>query len=234
MVLRDDNDAYWRRDIEQRLAALEGAPQVGYQSITEGGIEVRQAGQVRLKFGIIDGRACLEVYDALGVPQIRAGELESGGYGLEAISDGIALPIASLLFGIRSSQVSTSHSLADTGGAFVDLPTAGPSVTVTVSDTGRLLILGNVRMTTFLTNTARFAYTLSGANTAPATSLGWLKLTGGSDVNGAVSTVGGIEMLEDLNPGVTTVTLKYLTIDTSPGGVAPNFIGDRNLVAIPF
>lgn len=230
MVLRDDSDAYWRRDIERRMAALEGAPQSGYQSITEGGLVVSQAGSVRLMLGIIDGRPALEVYDALGNPQIRAGELAAGGYGLEAIDgSGNALPIASLLFGIRANQVATSRNLADTAGAYADLPTSpGPAVTATVSETGRLLVLASASITAYLTNDARFGFALSGANTAAAIELGRLKP---SDTT--VATIAGIELMEGLNPGATTVTLKYRSVDSSPGGVAPNTFFNRNLVALP-
>lgn len=254
MVLRDDDDVYWRRDIEQRLSALEGSPQLGWSSITEGGIQVKQNGAERIRLGIDDdGRACLiffeadgsellrigelpagreglEVYNSAGVAQIRAGELQSGGYGLEAISGAVAVTLAALGFGQAGDYIAASCGMTST--TFGD-PTSGadgPSATVTIGSSGRLFVVGGAGMVVNSGDFPRVSVALSGANTLNPVSGENLAFAGNSSANaGDIQASGaGGRLYEGLNAGVTVVTMKY----RSSTGSSCDF-QDRWLIAFP-
>jgi hypothetical protein len=119
--------------------------------VLEGRLEiVNRNGEVVVEIGkTTDGRYGLRVNNNVGSPQIRAGELASGGYGLEAIDPGGMLSaLSTVIFGpqVDSQDTSTDWGqvTAYTAPGDITWPTtgaAGPAVTVTVGTSGRMLVI---------------------------------------------------------------------------------------------
>lgn len=86
-----------------------------------------------------DGRHGLQVYTDAGVRVARVGELASGSEGIEVISDtGELVRVSTLAFGIRAATITTNQDRIGTG--FGDMVTVGPSVTVTLGNTRRMIV----------------------------------------------------------------------------------------------
>lgn len=114
-----------------------------------GGIEIQagalnvldSAGNVIVEVGNCqDGRAGVQVYDPTGVRTARMGELASGGHGVEVISDlGELVKVDTLAFGTDAATISTIQSTLGTG--YHNLATTGPVVTVTLGNSGRMIVI---------------------------------------------------------------------------------------------
>lgn len=122
------------------------------------------------------------------------------------------------------SEIITSESRTNT--AFGDLATLGPEVTVTVPASGKIFISFGANMIVGTSgNSSRMTYELSGANTVAASDSVALRAVH-SATTGTSCYVTGI--LSGLNPGVTTVTMKYRS---GPAGSAT--WSSRTLTVIP-
>lgn len=122
---------------------------------------------------------------------------------------------------IQSDTVLTSEA-ASGGGAFQDLATVGPTVTVTVGASGKLLVIMSCVTGDDATgqNGGYMSFELSGANTLGASSqrsanIIVLVTPDGDSVR---ATVTGQALLTGLNPGITVVQAKY-TWGTAAGAV---------------
>lgn len=234
----------WMASVEKRLKALGAAARsrpalttVDGDLVVNGSISlVDAAGNVLVSLGDLGGGLHgIQVDDDTGVPQIRLGELQSGGYGLEAIQGGTAVPLANLAYGIRAVSLTAGTFLgpiADTGGAFVN-GTGGPSVAgVTVGPSGRMLVTIGALISPDANTSAAIGYALSGAGTVAATGL-----TAASYANDIAGTIGAASvsatsLLTGLTPGTYTVTAKYLVHDISGSGAG--YFDNRFIVAQPY
>lgn len=104
------------------------------------------------------------------------------------------------------ATVNTAESTGST--SYTDLTTVGPSVTVTVGASGKLMIIFGALITTV--SSGWFGVVspqLSGANTLAAADANSVQF--GSNSTAIYGQVSRTIILTGLNPGSTTVTLKY-------------------------
>lgn len=123
-----------------------------------------------------------------------------------------------------AAQVDASETT--TSVSFTDLATVGPAVTVDVPDSGNVLVFLSGSLAYTGPNGIAMGYELAGANTlaaSPAQSL--LNQVGSGATNLRAS---HIFLHQDLVPGVTTFTCKYVAL----GGTAQ--FANRSIAAIPF
>lgn len=225
----------WLRDLERRLVSLERSPQLTSASIKDGALTIynaagqpvlvlgkqssgryglsafNPAGQRTLELGeLASSRNGLEVPDpTTGVAQVRLGQLAAGGYGLEAIDSatGALVKIATVAFGLQAARVDTSETKA-AGGGFGDLATVGPSVNVTVGNSGRLLVQLTSGITTPAGGQGKVGFDIGGATTVAATAFAAL-IAGGEPGQTAINQMGATYLVTGLNAGAHTVTAKY-------------------------
>lgn len=114
---------------------------------------------------------------------------------------------------IASATVATQEAANDGAGAFQDLATVGPTVTINVGASGKLLVIMSCVTGDDATgqNGGYMSFTLSGANTLAASSARSAQIlvliTPNSDsVRGTIT---GQALLTGLNPGATEVKSKY-------------------------
>lgn len=109
-------------EMDRRLRALEGAPQLVSSSIKEG---------------------ALSVLNASGASQVVLGKLPDGNYGLgqyDPSGGGTWVNLSTLAYGIAATSDTRTLSTAST--SYVDLPSAfAATVTTTIGASGRALIL---------------------------------------------------------------------------------------------
>jgi hypothetical protein len=100
------------------LAAMIEVGSGGNVSVTEGAFHVKDAlGNIIVRMGLLpDGKYGLRVDNPAGQPQIRAGELASGGYGLEAVDEtGLLVSLSTLAFGTEAARQDGFQTIATTG-----------------------------------------------------------------------------------------------------------------------
>lgn len=124
-----------------------------------------------------------------------------------------------------NAYVATSQTTAST--SYVSLTTA-QSVTVTVGASGKMIVGTTVSDAGNNTqnNQSRVSFELSGANTLAAGTAGRVAFYQ-AYVNNAAGSIAGTYFLTGLNPGSTTVTMRF-----SVGGGTGSFAG-RNIWALP-
>lgn len=192
-------------DLERRLSALERTPRLGTSSINKG---------------------ALEVTDASGSVRVRVGLLSDGSYGMEVREDGqdnfhqVPYVFAN---GVFTTETCSSSS-------FGDLATVGPSVTVPVRSSKRILVLATAQMqwsigfAASVSQRGDLGIAMSGANSITpniATDLllpliiDQSEVTSGTTARTLVWTITGQGVYENLNSGATTITLKYRKSGTS-------------------
>lgn len=133
------------------------------------------------------------------------------------------------LANISQAVVVTSESVTNTG--FVDLATVGPSVTVTVPASGRVLVA--VYANAFNQSTGAFiGVALSGANVATAANgiAAPLSAFTGHGNNNIQETIGRWAVLTGLAAGSTTFTMKY----SSGSSTNSASYQHRHLIVVPF
>lgn len=125
--------------------------------------------------------------------------------------------------GVAEAFVGTSEST--TSGAYTDLATPGPAVTVTTGTRALVIVTG--RLTNPTSNTyALMGYEISGATTTAAATAASLVLRGNSSTpNEALVSVMTVALL---TPGANTFTAKYSTT----AGSSCSF-SDRRITVIP-
>lgn len=218
----------WLAKLNERVNNLESGNRVGFTAVDSGSFVVKDAsGNTIVEVGkASDGLFGLTINNQGGDPQIRAGELVSGGHGLEVVNaNGKLVKLSTLAFGIRSENVNNFEGT--TSIAFTNLATIGPIVNnVEIGSSGRCLVIVSARMATN-NDGGSMSFDISGATTQAASGTRKLELESiTAQANGSMSRV---FLVVDLNAGLHTFTAKYASIS---GGTA-NF-ADRNLTILPF
>lgn len=180
-----------------------------------------------------DGRYGLRVNDTAGAAQIRAGELAAGGYGLEAVdAAGKLVKLSALAFGMTVASVPALQSTAST--SYTDLATVGPSVTVTIGDSGRCLVIVSAHILigdTDLSLDGYASFAVSGATSISAGDANSL-ITGtgiiSSQYVGEKLAASRIVPLTGLNAGSHTFTMKYRT------STGTSFFTNRSIAVLPY
>lgn len=208
-----------------------------------GGIEINDgrlvvknaAGHVIVELGeCADGRHGLQVYKDNGTRVTRVGELESGSEGIETIGDtGQLVRIDTLAFGTKAATASAIVST--TSNSFVYL--SGPDVTVTLGNSGRMLV---ILTASILPNTVGGAGFVGYEVWGPAgvISVGdqlkalWLLGDGGSSAGVAAMAASKVFLVEGLAQGPGNYTIKPVYKSATAGASVQFF--DRHVVAIPF
>lgn len=188
--------------IEARLQSLEANPRAGNTTIDTGALQIK---------------------DATGSVRLRVGLLSDGSYGIEVKEDGQdnfhQVPYVYTNF-VTSPSGDTCSS-----NVYGDLANFGPSVTVPVRSTGRILIIATAQAQSLagaggstILHDARFDVAFSGANTRnPNEASDPLVGIDSRILNTSTGTVSQVPKMtitasavfEGLNSGLTTVTMKY-------------------------
>ncbi|HEY6836436.1 MAG TPA: hypothetical protein VI142_08180 [Gaiellaceae bacterium] len=115
---------------------------------------------------------------------------------------------------------------SDTSTAYGDLGTVGPSITLPVPSTGRVLITVTAQMVGNASSTSCYmSFAASGANTISATDANAVILAAGSVQRSSATSV-----LSGLTLGSTTFTAKYRV---TGGGAANCTFSNRSIMGIP-
>ena len=189
------------KELEGRISNLERTPNIGNTAIDSGALVVK---------------------DASGVVQCKLGLLDDGTYGLSVRDPGLntfrQVPYVYTSFTGLSGEVCSSTT-------YTDLATFGPSVTVPISSTGRILVIASAQTqwgagpAATSRGDGRFDLDFSGANTrSPNEAVDQLVGTAVHEVSivgGNTATDVGIfgntmqSVFEGLASGNTTITMKY-------------------------
>lgn len=191
-------------DLARRVERLERTPRLGTSAINSG---------------------ALIITDATGDVRMRVGLLSDGTYGMEVKEDGQnnfhQVPY------VYTQTVPATPGTGETCSSttYTDLATFGPSVTVPVRSSKRMLIVASaqIQWTTSASgntqNDGRFDVEFSGANTRSPNEtndplVGVTKeqiITSGGITNSTahIITVTAQAVFEGLNVGSTTITMKY-------------------------
>jgi hypothetical protein len=204
-----------------------------------GGVEIRDgaltvlsaAGQVIVEVGeCLDGRHGIQVYKDDGARVARIGELESGTEGIEVVDDlGQLVRVSTLAFGAQSQTISTVQ--ARIGTSYGDMITVGPTATVTVGNTRRMLVgIGAFCLINGAGASARVSFDVAGPSGyfSAATQLKDVGHNAGAGIFIGASKIFLVDGLPQA--GNYTVTMKY----TSGHASAQAQFGDRHLVVLPF
>lgn len=207
-----------------------------------GGIEIidgallikNAAGQVIVEAGeCLDGRHGIQVYDDDGSIVARMGELASGSPGVEVVNDfNQTVRVSSLAFGTQASTVTATQNRI--GTAFGDMITVGPSVTVQVGNTGRMIVMVGAwcnNTADAISAAASFDVAGPGGYFSGSNFFRSVRVDAGS-VSGDLTAIGATKvfLVDGLNPGSNTITMKY----SSNSSTDLAQFSDRHLVAFPF
>lgn len=206
----------------------------GNVEITDGRLNIKNAaGQTIVEVGeCSDGRHGVLVKKDTGVQVARMGELAAGGHGIEVIDEvtGALVKVSTLAFGVQAAYIGTAQFLNGTGGAYADLATAGPSVTVTIGNSGRAIVFVSCGINPQVPGQAYASFAVTGATSVSPTagrSVGFL----GTATFTPSETIGAAFVLSGLNPGTHAFTMKYST--TGAGANACLFF-ERNIAVFPY
>lgn len=200
-------------------------------------MEVGAGGNIKLTDGSLD------VFDNAGIKQVEIGKLSDDSYGLAAVSAaGTLTKLNDLIFGPQTDFVLATITANDTGLY------SGPSVTVTVGETGRLIIILSAQMEYESINQpvgvssaggGRMGFGMTGANSMGPDAFKSLVFTDSLGLGGDVSNTHTItatrrgsyvHFLEGLNPGATFVQAHY---SAAYSGKTVDF-RDRTLIVLPY
>jgi hypothetical protein len=204
--------------------------------VLEGRLEVIDAsGNTIVELGkTSDGRYGLRVNNTTMDPQIRAGELASGGYGLEAVdATNQLVSLSTLAFGIRAALVSalgtcSSTTFGNTTG------TTGPAVTTIIGPSGRAIVFLSATITCSPIDSVG---TSSGGSMSFMTDDGTITPSDDRAV-GMIYTKDGIAAphmsaaiyVSGITPGSRTFTARYRSIDSGKN-IA---FEDRTIIVFPY
>lgn len=215
--------------------------------IGDAGIDVTGGGDVKIHDGALivfnangnkivevgecaDGRHGVQVYKDNGTRVARMGELASGSEGIEVINDlGQLVRVDTLAFGMQAASVATKQARS---GGYGDLATFGPSVNVTIGNSGRCVVLlsGGIEPGVLGGGNAAIGFDMSGPGYTRSASVFesmWFAILGDNVITETSATkailVSGLP-----TAGTYTVTMKYWT-----AGASHSFF-DRHLIVIPF
>lgn len=225
------------------LAAMMEVGTGGNIKMTQGALQVYDgSGRLLVELGKRQadpfGGYGLTVFNASnGKVAVRAGETADVNYpyGLEAIDeDGTLSSLSTLAFGIASAQAPIPRNVTAPGNVYQQLP-GGPSVSTLIGPSGRCLVLLSAWIDCDETAVYSFmAFSMSGANTRAVDDGTALMLgTSGTSVGKQIDANMGVQFyLEGLNPGLTTFTCWYRTLD--PTGTGFGQFADRVITVIPY
>lgn len=194
------------------------------------------AGNILVQLGTLpDANYGLVVNDNAGVPQVRAGELESGGYGLESVdpSTGHLVQLSTLAFGLASSSLQIFPAETTASATLTDLATVGPSVTVTIGSSGRALVTVTALLAWTANRGCVMGYAVSGATTTAADLNHTLAMNSQDPTsnNSTGNSQGSATFLvTGLTPGANTFTAKYATMFSGSVAFGPY----RGITVQPF
>jgi hypothetical protein len=159
MAVTDDEYRVLRYQVEQqgrRLAQLERFSDVitSTQTVTT----FDDNGKVAVKLGRVSstGRYGVEVYDSSGNTKARFGKLADGTFGVEVSTGGATLVhLERIAFGSGFDEVSNQQKTSSTSATV--LATTGPTVTVTVGNSGRAVVSAGAYIQSDETNQTAFA-----------------------------------------------------------------------------
>lgn len=203
--------------LERRLRALESSPQLTSASVKDGAITVYDASNVaRVKIGKDGSDYDVKVYDAAGTN---------------------AVALSTLAFGIQAATILTLESVGS--ATYVDMTTAGPTVTVTIGPSGRAIVwLAAANQVTDNTagnsNLGLMSFAVSGASTLAASDDRSVRLQ--ADVAGGAgqlivdASVGTCLLVTGLTAGSNTFTAKYRSVS----GASVAWFRNRTIVVQPF
>lgn len=198
----------------------------------------------RLQNAAID-TGTLRVINEVGSTRVQVGVISDGSYGIEVKETGqdtfhqVPYVFAN---SVEAFEQCTSSA------AYVDLATVGPSVTVPVRSTGRVLITvatqiqwpGNVPTGAVILHGGYATVAATGANTISAITMSVKLLTmrvGAFQVNGGntfsdsqTTSVSASAVITGLNAGDTTFLMRYAIVTGATGGITE--FGRRCLTAI--
>jgi len=110
--------------------------------------------------------------------------------------------LSNRLAGMTQATVATSQTTTST--SFTDLATVGPTVTVTVGDSGIVEVVLSTQISNVGGNHAYASFTTSGANVSAAADTRAIYIASTN-----VTRFSGSFPLTGLAPGITTFTMKY-------------------------
>jgi hypothetical protein len=184
-------------DLAKRLDRLERTPQAGATSVDSGTFVVN---------------------DASGVRQVELGLLSDGSYGLNVKEPSGSFHQVPYVYAstILTGEVCSSN-------VYGDLATVGPSVTVLVRSSGRILIIASAQVQWIVpaavatTGDGRFDVAFTGANTRvpnevvdPIVGQATQSIAVAAQSTSSYATALTMQaVFENLNPGATTFTMKY-------------------------
>lgn len=206
---------------------------MGYKSVSVGKLEDPDHGDwygfacyypngvAMARLGQMPGtsRVALEICDETGVVKALAGELTDGDYGLAVVNPaGELVKLGDFVFGPQVHEVTTQQSRSST--TFGDLATVGPTVTVNVGQTGRVLVLYACQIGWIDNNTDGAVGGEAGIEVTGATSrpvgddqrLRAFTQSGGTTYNSANFQLANMKFFTGLNPGLHTFRMKYRSL----------------------
>lgn len=199
--------------------------------VTDGDFPVAGGGSVTVSDGgglVVEDGGSVSVEDSSGDPQVRMGALSGGGFGLEQIIGSDWVPLAALAGGAVANYKSTTVDLDTTGSG--DTGFTGTDLSVSFkSYTGKYILIVSAGRALVANGTAYMGYTVSGAQTIPATSTRTAALSASGFV---ISSNTHIEVRTG-SPGDMTLTAKY-GLTGSGSGSATGAWSNRAVVVLPF
>lgn len=128
---------------------------------------------------------------------------------------------------VDGENIYTSESTSSTN--YSNLATVGPSTTITVGSSGKLLLTfsATVARTSGSSSTAFISPTISGSNSITSNDQNSIEIS--PQGNNAWQTVSKSILLKDLSPGSTTISMRYRSSDSGSTFQFKN----RTLIAIP-
>lgn len=199
--------------------------------INDGALTVKNSnGNVILEVGeCLDGRHGVQVYKDNGARVARIGELASGPEGIEVVNDlGALVRVSTLAFGTQASSVTTVQNRIGTG--YGDMITVGPTLSVEVGNTLRMLVGVGAWCNNAGNNAAYAGFDIAGPSGyfLPAS---FFRSVGNHDTGLGAIAATKFFLIDGLSAaGTYFVTMKYTSLDAT--NVAQ--FGERHLVVIPF
>jgi len=201
--------------------------------INDGALTVKNSnGNVILEIGeCLDGRHGVQVYKDNGARVTRIGELESGSEGIEVVNDlGKLVRVSTLAFGTAASSVTAVQNRV--GTTYGDLATVGPTLSVEVGNTLRMIVGVGAWCNNAGNNAAYASFDIAGPSGyfLPAS---FFRSVGVHGPGGSATASGASKffLIDGLTAvGTYFVTMKYTSLDATDTAQ----FSDRHLVVIPF
>jgi hypothetical protein len=200
--------------LEKRLAKLERAPRAVATALDRGDFVVAQGS--------------LLVQDGNGNTVIALGKNPAtGNYTVQVIDPptGNLVELHSLALQLGTASIGTVESTSS--GTYTDLATVGPTVTVTIGNTGKAWVAVNAQMAGTAPNGGSMSFAVSGASSVIASDFNafFAQMPGSGAFTIQASS---LVLLTGLTPGVNTFTAKY-RVNAGTASFA-----DRTIIVQPY